>query len=88
MACGCIPILTDIPSYRMMTDEGRIGPLWSPGNPSALVAAMQQAFALPLEEQSQKVRRFFDDHLSYPAIAETMIRCYCELLAKSAEKFL
>jgi glycosyltransferase involved in cell wall biosynthesis len=27
MACGCVPIVSDIPSFRMMTDNGRAGEL-------------------------------------------------------------
>lgn len=80
IACGCVPILTDIPSYRMMTNQGRIGSLWSPGNSSSLVAAIRKAFSLSVEEQSKMGRFFFEEQLSYDSIAKTMVRFYAELV--------
>ena len=32
MACGVVPVVTDIPSFRVMTDGGRIGACWRPGS--------------------------------------------------------
>ncbi|MEM9820575.1 MAG: glycosyltransferase family 4 protein [Bacteroidota bacterium] len=84
IACGCIPILTDIYSYRMMTDEGRIGPLWPPGEVNALVQALKKAFAFSIPEKSEKVQQFFHQVLSYPAIAKSMISYYQELIEKSS----
>lgn len=36
MACGCIPIVTDIPSFRQMTNNGSLGLLYQPGNSEEL----------------------------------------------------
>jgi glycosyltransferase involved in cell wall biosynthesis len=68
LACGVVPIVTDIPSFRMMTDQGRLGELWPVGQAGACAAAILKAANRPLDEESLAVRRFFEAHLSYPAI--------------------
>lgn len=86
MACGVVPILTDIPSYRMMTDQGRIGALWPAGNVAALVKAMEEVLEKPLEEQSVQVRAFFEQTLSYPTIAQQMLGYYREMIGRKERK--
>ncbi len=86
MACGCIPILTAIPSYRMMSDEGRVYPLWEVGNENSLVEAMRKAFSGDWSEQSQSVRQFYEDRLSYPAIAHLMKKNYKAVLEERNNK--
>jgi len=36
MACGCIPITTNIPAFRSMTNNGECGFLFEPGNSKQL----------------------------------------------------
>ncbi|MHC5035185.1 MAG: glycosyltransferase family 4 protein, partial [Planctomycetota bacterium] len=38
LACGVVPVVTDIPSFRFMTGNGRVGALWRPGDAGALAA--------------------------------------------------
>src|SRR4029079_17852681 len=42
LACGCVPVVTNIPSFRMMTDNGRIGALWQAGNDLSLIQALEK----------------------------------------------
>ncbi len=86
MACGCIPILTAIPSYRMMSDEGRVYPLWEVGDENSLVEAMRKALSRDWSEQSQSVRQFYEDRLSYPAIARLMKKNYKAVLEDKNNK--
>ncbi len=32
LACGVAPVVTDIPAFRVMTAEGSLGALWTPGD--------------------------------------------------------
>ena len=84
LACGVVPIVTDIPSFRMMTDQGRLGELWPVGQAGACAAAILKAANRPLDEESLAVRRFFDAHLSYPAIGR-QARAIYETLARRLE---
>ncbi len=36
LACGLVPVVTDIPSFSALTGDGEVGLLWSPGDPAAL----------------------------------------------------
>ena len=80
MACGVVPVVTDIPSFRAMTDEGRIGGCWAPGDADAFARAFLEVVQQPRAAASERTERFFHDHLSYPAIARDSIRAYESLL--------
>lgn len=80
MACGCIPIVSDIFSFRMMTNDGKIGFLWQVGDPNHLERAIEKALNANIKEQQQKALDYFDQQLSYKAIAKQMINNYALLL--------
>jgi glycosyltransferase involved in cell wall biosynthesis len=80
MACGVFPIVTDIPSFRMMTDQGRLGVLWPVGDAQALAAAMRRAAAQPASPRD--TRQFFEQTLSYPAIAGRALAAYQAIAAQ------
>lgn len=70
MACGCIPVVTDIPSYRKMTDNSRLGFLYKPGNPEELSQVLE---SLKADDASrQEVRKYFEEKLSFEAIAKSI----------------
>ena len=69
MSCGCVPLVTDIPSFRMITDNGNCGLLYEAGNEDALLATLLSTQQLDLTEKRNKSITFFKDHLSFEAIA-------------------
>lgn len=69
MACGCIPLVTDIPSFRRMTDQGRLGSLWMPGDKESLVISAEKILGSDRQKQSEATVRFFEQELSFEAIA-------------------
>lgn len=68
-SCGCIPILTNIPSFRMMTRSGEVGVLYEPGDEEGLVSAMERGLLLNKTEEVEKVLKRFNEALSCDAIA-------------------
>ena len=70
MSCGCIPIVTDIFSFRMITDNGNCGILYEPGNQAALLNALKQTQQMNITEQKNKAIAYFKTNLSIEAIAE------------------
>jgi len=82
LACGVVPIVTDIPSFRVMTDGGALGALWSPGDAQALAAAIDAALRRPREVLAAAARRFFEARLSYPSIGRHALAAYDELAAR------
>jgi glycosyltransferase involved in cell wall biosynthesis len=81
MACGVVPVVTDIPSFRVMTDGGRLGACWRPGSPGDFVDKFLCVMGRPLEQLSSKVHSFFQSQLSYKAIARDSMRAYREVIA-------
>lgn len=73
MSCGCIPILSDIPSFRMMTKDGSHGLLFDTGEEKSLAAALAKSLTLDKEEMRTQVLRYFDQELSFKAIAQKII---------------
>lgn len=69
MSCGCVPVLTDIFSFRMMTDNGRIGMLYEAGNQQQLLAALVQTQQMDMEDQKAKTLAYYQSNLSFEAIA-------------------
>ena len=81
MACGVVPVVTDIPSFRVMTDGGRVGACWRPGSAEDFADKFLGVLGRPLEQLAHQAQSFFQSQLSYEAIARNSIRAYRELLA-------
>lgn len=79
MSCGCIPVLTNIPSFRMMTDNGRIGLLYEAGNEEGLLSTLQKSLALDLENEKKKVLERFKNEFSFEANARKIMNVINEL---------
>lgn len=82
LACGVVPIVTAIPSFRVITDHGRIGALWPAGNATALGEAIGEVVSRPLEAQAAAAQQFFAEHLSFTAIGGQAIAAYREIIAR------
>lgn len=82
MACGAIPVVTDIPSFRLMTEEGRYGILFPPGNPDALADKVLRLSREAICQQSQAVREKFLRDLSFPALAKRVEDIYGEMVSE------
>lgn len=78
MACGVVPVLTDIPSFRTLTDDGRIGMLWPCGRPGRLADALVRvAMERPLRAE---VRAHFEARLSFAAVGRQWADAYSQVL--------
>lgn len=70
MSCGCIPIVTRIPSFDLHTDNGRIGFQFTPGNIKELIQCLNSTAEKNLENERREVLQYFDEHLSFRAIGK------------------
>lgn len=82
MACGVVPVLTDIPSFRGLTDNGRVGALWTAGDPKSLAGALGRITSFPLDRQRDECRRRFDECFSWSAIGRRAVAIYRECSAR------
>jgi glycosyltransferase involved in cell wall biosynthesis len=71
MSCGVIPVVTDIPAFRAMTDDGSCGILFPVGDYKSLAERTLACDLRNVPALSQKVRDRFVNVLSYDAIART-----------------
>jgi glycosyltransferase involved in cell wall biosynthesis len=83
MACGCIPVVTSIPSFVKITSEGKFGFLYEPGNAESLLNVLSRSDKIDKEKFSSAIVDHFKKSLSYEAIADKLLQ-HIEKL--SAEK--
>jgi glycosyltransferase involved in cell wall biosynthesis len=86
LACGVTPVLTDIPSFRVLTGEGVAGGLWQVGNEDSLAQVLTTRYSVQCSETPNRVRAFFDANFSWPAIASRAIDVYCDLIDKASRQ--
>ncbi len=76
MACGCIPIVTSIPVFKTMTNEGTCGFHFNPGNYIELFKILTALDDIDFENYQKNVVRFFNANLSHQAIANTLKKAF------------
>jgi glycosyltransferase involved in cell wall biosynthesis len=69
MSCGCIPVITNIISFRRMTGPGKCGFLYEPGDPDHLLSALLKTNEVNFESERKKVLEQYKNELSFEAIA-------------------
>ena len=69
MSCGCIPIVTNIISFRGMTGS-KCGLIYNPGNDKELLSVLLQSLQLNMDEERNKTLQQFKKELSFEAIAQ------------------
>ena len=77
MACGAVPVVTDIPSFRTLTGGGRIGELWQHGDAAGLVDALLRVIAK--KTSPAEVRAHFDASLSFAAVGKQWATAYAKV---------
>jgi glycosyltransferase involved in cell wall biosynthesis len=70
MACGCIPVVTDIPPFRNITNNGQLALLFDAGDVDSLTKVLQQSESINRKEMSAEILRYFSSRLSFKAIAD------------------
>ncbi|MGH8212318.1 MAG: glycosyltransferase family 4 protein [Rhodanobacteraceae bacterium] len=78
IACGVTPILTDIPAFRALTDNGRIGRLFPCGDSLRLADALVSAATGTTP--CGRVRAHFDASLSFAAVGRKWAEAYAQIL--------
>lgn len=78
IACGTTPVLTDIPAFRALTGNGRVGHLWPCGEAERLAGALFAAATEPASRED--VRAHFDTALSFEAVGRLWADAYSQVL--------
>lgn len=69
MACGCIPVVTAIPSFVKMTDNGKYGYVYPVADADALSKILCALNTINIESQRQETEDWFRENLGFKNIA-------------------
>ena len=81
-ACGLVPVVTDIPTFRVITDGGRFGSLWPVDNPTAFADALVAAARSDRAHARARITGHFERALSWPAIGREAMAAYQDALTE------
>lgn len=72
MSCGCVPILTRIPSFIKITGEATAGFLYEPGNAVSLSKVLASIAIEDVPEMRARVLNRFEEEFSFAAISRKL----------------
>jgi glycosyltransferase involved in cell wall biosynthesis len=76
LSFGVTPVVTDIPSFRTLTDAGRLGALFAPGDAAGLARALEGVGRVDLRARRAEVRAHFERELSWAVIGRKALEVY------------
>ncbi len=82
LACGLPPVVTDIPSFRSLTNAGSVGELWPCDDSAALCQALLSIARRSGSELRAAVRTHFERELSSNALGVKLTAMYADVLAR------
>ena len=85
LACGLPPVVTDIPSFRMLTGGGRVGRLWPCGNARALSEAVQSIWVGSRSQLRSSVRTHFENELSFHSLGPKLCAMYENVVGRKCD---
>ncbi len=81
-ACGVVPVVTDIPAFRVITAGGSLGGLWQPGDASDCARVLADVASRDLRAMSARVAEHFGHALSWDAVGRAAVAAYRDVLSK------
>jgi glycosyltransferase involved in cell wall biosynthesis len=78
-ACGTVPVVTSIPSFRTITGAGARGVLWPPDDEVRLAQALLDVASRDLASLRIDVTTHFERELSWPAVARRALEIYADV---------
>lgn len=83
LSCGVVPIITDIPSFRAVTNNGQFGGLWPVGDSEAMAHRLLDWHARLTPHMPRQIRAYFDQNHSLEAMGAQAVAAYRDLLEAS-----
>jgi glycosyltransferase involved in cell wall biosynthesis len=81
LACGLTPVVSNIPSFRSLTGNGKVGALVPVGDADALAAGLVEQARKPRDQARAQVLAHFEQALSPDALGRSLLRAYETLAA-------
>lgn len=81
LACGTTPLVTNIPSFRRITAEGKYGALVPPGDSNALARELVAWSHRDRASLRRAARAHFERELSFSAVGRQLKETYVQVIA-------
>jgi glycosyltransferase involved in cell wall biosynthesis len=81
-ACGAVPVVTNIPTFRLLTGDGSLGALWEPGDADGCARALIDAGRRDLSTERARLADHFARELSWPAVGTRALEVYEEVVSR------
>jgi glycosyltransferase involved in cell wall biosynthesis len=85
-ACGLPPVVTDIPTFRIITAEGSIGALWATDDAAACSRALVSTASRDRRTLRQQVVNHFERVLSWTAVSQQASTAYAEVFRQRSKR--
>ncbi|HEY4032006.1 MAG TPA: glycosyltransferase family 4 protein [Caulobacteraceae bacterium] len=83
LACGATPLVSDIPSFRRLTGDGRVGALAPVENIEAFARALVRLAQAPRAEARRRTIEHFERDLSFDAVGAQLVQAYRDVIARA-----
>jgi glycosyltransferase involved in cell wall biosynthesis len=80
-ACGAVPVVTSIPTFRLLTGNGSVGALWPPGDADGCARALADVGRRDLIAERARLADHFARELSWDAVGRRAMEIYGQVLA-------
>ena len=84
-ACGAVPVVTNIPTFRLLTGEGAVGTLWTPGDAGGCRRALADVGRCDLDAERARLADHFTRELSWDAVGKRALQVYEEVRGARCE---
>jgi glycosyltransferase involved in cell wall biosynthesis len=79
-ACGAVPVVTSIPTFRLLTGNGSVGALWTPDDAGSCARALADAGRRDLIAERARLADHFARELSWDAVGRRAMEIYEQVL--------
>ena len=81
-ACGLVPVVPSIPTFRVLTAGGSLGALWQPGDAASFARALVEVGQRNLTAARAQVGAHFDRSLTWSAVGRRAMAIYQDLVTR------
>jgi glycosyltransferase involved in cell wall biosynthesis len=81
-ACGAVPVVTDIPTFRLLTGDGSVGALWTSGDAVVCARALADVGRRDLDAERARLADHVARELSWCAVGRRALEIYEDVLAQ------
>lgn len=86
LACGAVPVVTNIAPFRALTSDGAVGALWEAGNAASLQVALERVLSRDQRSERAAGVKLFETAFSWPRIGERALAIYREVISTRAAR--